>query len=1365
MLSVCRVVCVECVRKVTNSSRSSNRRSGNSRSGNLRRGRSSKPRQSQPTSSSWQLALANDGKLSAARSLFLSGWLKDRGIDICFVSEAAHPARSELPTEPEYQWAAPLDQRKGGSGFLMRCALAEQCKIKITQAPDYSWSIAVWRAPCRTALVSIYLTPPASRNPVAVGEFLSALDSATSPYAKCIIGGDFNAATGTPQRGQLNDWMADRGFHLVNPAITTHMMSATHRGSDLDLCFARQSKVALADCIMPSAGHARQVFTVANSSLPGETVRSKKIAWRKLNEPSVAAKYRKSVAAQVARAVPLRKAILRSANETVGYARDFKRTPLPRSARQKVRKLRQKAKKLNRGTPEHLALILEVGAILRRFRIKAWKKKVRRLAETAHVSQECWQLVKNLRRTAVTARGVGIPDDEVARAYEEVYGSNKTQRPDWTCGRPRLLPDELPCLDHNNVSLERLDEPFTAREVCEALQQLPNRKAPGVDGIPHEALKALSTEPAVIKLLQQDASRALKHGYGYTTVGRLVTIPKKEAPTDPLKMRPLMMLPTSRKLLERLVANRLIALAKVVGHDGLFQLQGGFRQGISLERQLLLAQIAIHDANYRCKPLRIVALDLVKAFDKVPKEFAAHCAVSYVSRKCPTLARLIHSLTLSPLHARIGTEKFPVRTGVPQGGILSPWLFVMVMNDLGLRIGDGGYSLTDGTILGTLLYADDILLLDKDSSESEIRCQLARGWVEEWGGQIHPGKTQVLSINCRVTTAPFSRGETPLAPDPAIDYLGMHITKHGVVPKVQARELLATLEKVTALTRMDALAPATALQIAQTVGWPKVALGFPIALPDITMYVRMWHRVARNVFSTYDITHGAEIQRELGVLNHPVYWACKATITFYGSLLTTHRDPFVRKIVKELAHTHPIVHRVEALLLPTGVTWDELLCVPYRDLLRKAKARLREWSRLQIIEEAKRLNIFCDSDLVWREYTDGPARYLALDNARYGLIFRLHNTGPANVAKEDCFFCGTPEGDTGAHLIVCARARSLVPLPRELQSLSSEELYATLRLSNRLTNKQLTAGLAYLKTLWEKRRDLRTKAKRPPPPFVNKPHNPDFFRPSTTYTSKWSVEHTFPDAPPPCPAPPARAPRPRTPRSRSPRQCTPRCQPPAAPPATPVAASPSPEPEEPDIVVVVDEPEPPSPPSPCSSSDDDTSPAGPVTRSRSRQRATNFAAPTRSAINRASLPPAPPASALRPSTTYRSGKWTPEEDEKLRAAVLEIGLGNNQALSARVGSRSALQCSDRLRTKNFEQLLKTAQLPPRTTNRGGHFWTSAEVVRLEQGINSLGGFSDPAALSRIVGTRTPTQVAEKLEALARNKRIKRKSTGYSIDGK
>ncbi len=64
------------------------------------------------------------------------------------------------------------------------------------------------------------------------------------------------------------------------------------------------------------------------------------------------------------------------------------------------------------------------------------------------------------------------------------------------------------------------------------------------------------------------------------------------------------------------------------------------------------------------------------------------------------------------------SDLFPIKCGVKQGGILSPFLYNSYINDLfvelcNLNIGASIY----GLILSSMGYADDVSLLDEDAKE------------------------------------------------------------------------------------------------------------------------------------------------------------------------------------------------------------------------------------------------------------------------------------------------------------------------------------------------------------------------------------------------------------------------------------------------------------------------------------------------------------------------------------------------------------------------------------------------------------------------------------------------------------------------
>ncbi|KAH8375738.1 hypothetical protein KR093_008377, partial [Drosophila rubida] len=123
-----------------------------------------------------------------------------------------------------------------------------------------------------------------------------------------------------------------------------------------------------------------------------------------------------------------------------------------------------------------------------------------------------------------------------------------------------------------------LEEPpfFTENELRSAAKSLKNNKAPGPDGIPSEALKAITDVRPKILLDMYNA--CLMEGIFPEVWKRqhLMLIDKgKGDPATPSAYRPLCMLDTAGKLLERLLKPRLSTAIEKAG--GLSNRQHGFR--------------------------------------------------------------------------------------------------------------------------------------------------------------------------------------------------------------------------------------------------------------------------------------------------------------------------------------------------------------------------------------------------------------------------------------------------------------------------------------------------------------------------------------------------------------------------------------------------------------------------------------------------------------------------------------------------------------------------------------------------------------------------------------------------------------------
>ena len=96
------------------------------------------------------------------------------------------------------------------------------------------------------------------------------------------------------------------------------------------------------------------------------------------------------------------------------------------------------------------------------------------------------------------------------------------------------------------------------------------------------------------------------------------------------------------------------------------------------------------------------------------------------------------------------SSKLPVVSGVPQGSVLGPLLFLTFINDLPAVVSSQ-----------TRLFADDCILYrpirhfsDCETLQNDLD-KLAQ-WEQQWGMQFHPSKCNSMSVTHSKTTFKFN---------------------------------------------------------------------------------------------------------------------------------------------------------------------------------------------------------------------------------------------------------------------------------------------------------------------------------------------------------------------------------------------------------------------------------------------------------------------------------------------------------------------------------------------------------------------------------------------------------------------------------
>ena len=324
---------------------------------------------------------------------------------------------------------------------------------------------------------------------------------------------------------------------------------------------------------------------------------------------------------------------------------------------------------------------------------------------------------------------------------------------------------------------------ITLEEIVKAIDEISADSACGENDIPALILKECKhTLSKPIMLLWRDS---FQNGYiAKQFKSQIITpIHKKASKAEPANYRPIALTSHIIKVFERIVRNQLVA--HLEGNKLLCKSQHGFRKHRSCLTQLLKHIDTILKNQLNNQDTDVIYLDFAKAFDKVDHQILLKKLHAYGIRG--KLLTWLHAYLTNRWQTVVinGIHSYPAKviSGVPQGTVLGPILFIIYLNDLETCIRHSVISsFADDTRLKKAIdTTQDTALLQSDLNNS-IK------WSEENNMQLHQSKFELIAHtadhNNHLQELPFSKEFTEyetadgsvISPQHAVKDLGITIT-------------------------------------------------------------------------------------------------------------------------------------------------------------------------------------------------------------------------------------------------------------------------------------------------------------------------------------------------------------------------------------------------------------------------------------------------------------------------------------------------------------------------------------------------------------------------------------------------------------
>lgn len=292
----------------------------------------------------------------------------------------------------------------------------------------------------------------------------------------------------------------------------------------------------------------------------------------------------------------------------------------------------------------------------------------------------------------------------------------------------------VPC-SPNVLPADIMNIDVTEEEVIKVLSSLDTNKAPGPDGIHPAIIKPLARIIAnpVCKLFTVSLEEGTLPSDWKTAV--VVALHKGGSTSDRSNYRPVSLTSIIGKCMEKIIRTHICG--HLVQHSMLNSAQHGFLKNRSCLTNLLCYLEEVTEKIDEGKIVEVCYLDFSKAFDSVNHRLLLYKIGNFgiVGKIHQWLTQFLTGRTFTVKVGEETSSLVQLTSGVPQGSVLGPLLFLLFINDL-----------TESIVSPSFIFADDVKVVGANGrADLERDIEKIVAWSQKWDLPLNAGKSQLLS--------------------------------------------------------------------------------------------------------------------------------------------------------------------------------------------------------------------------------------------------------------------------------------------------------------------------------------------------------------------------------------------------------------------------------------------------------------------------------------------------------------------------------------------------------------------------------------------------------------------------------------------